>query len=473
MKHEWRNLSADRAPLAISLLLGAVIAYGAFNGSRWVKFQRQTIASALTEERGRYAEIREEMVQVEAGEKKVSAFADPRLPQSFGRSMGLRYAYLPPAALGSLAIGQSDLYPYYFKVSTGSKQSFLNSDEIENPAHLLAGRFDLAFVILFLYPLVILAFSYNIVSGEKEAGTLALTLSQPVSLRTLVLAKVALRSLFVVALAVLLSIAGVLVGGADLSAEGSGLRLLFWIGITAAYGAFWFALAIAVNAAGRGSATNAIALAGLWLLFLVVIPSALNATVKSSYPVPSRVEMIQAMRVAGEDSTRQSSQLLARYLEDHPELAPKSKDAPPDFGTLLIAVNEATERSVQPVIDRFDSQVAAQQQMVDRFRYLSPAIVAQAAFYDLAGSSAHRYAHFLSQASTFHAQWRGFLTPRILKKEKLTPADLDKLPTYAFREEETGAVSARLLAALIGLLAPVALVLLPALRWMSRYPVVG
>ena len=475
MKYEWRNLSADGAPLAVALLLGAAIAYGAFNGSQWVRFQQRTIGAALAEERARLDGIRAEIPKVESGELKVSAFADPRLPQSFGRNMGLRYAVMPPAALGALAIGQSDLYPYYFKVSTGSKETFINSDEIENPVHLLAGRFDLAFVILYLFPLVILAFSYNLISAEKEAGTLALTLSQPVTLRKVVMAKVTLRALFVVALAVILSIAGVAIGGADLGAEGAAPRLLFWIGVTAAYGAFWFALAIAVNALGRTSAANAIVLAGLWLLFVVVIPSVLNVAVKAAYPVPSRVEMIQAMRVAGDEATRKSSQLLAQYLEDHPELAPAKKEpgAAPDFGTLLVAVNEATEKNVRPVLDEFDRQVALQQQMVDRFRYLSPAVVAQSAFNDLAGSSAHRYQHFLTQANQYHLRWREFFVPRILKKEKLSVADIDNVPGFSFREEDTAAVTGRLVVAFLGLLIPVLLILMPALGSLRRYPVAG
>ncbi len=475
MRYEWRNLSADRAPLAVALVLGAAIVYGAFNGSAWVRFQQGAISEALAEERERLGKIRADIPRVESGELKVSAFADPRSPQSFGRNMGTRYAVMPPAPLGALAIGQSDLYPYYFRVSTNSKETFLNNDEIENPAHLLAGRFDLAFVLLYLYPLVILAFSYNLVSAEKESGTLSLTLSQPVSLGRIVMAKVLLRSLFVLALAVGLSLAGVIIGGADLSTEGALVRLTLWAGAAVAYGAFWFALAVAVNALGRGSATNAMMLAGAWLMLVVVIPSVLNVAAKAAHPVPSRVELIQAIRVAGDESTREGSKLLARYLEDHPELAPpaKEKGAPPDFGTLLVAVNEATEHKVQPVLAAFDSQLTSQQRMVDRFRYLSPAIVAQAAFNDLAGSSAHRYQHFLAQVDEYHRQWRGFLVPRILKKEKLSAGDLDRLPSFSFREEDTSAVTSRAAAALAGLWIPVLLAAIPALKALRRYPVAG
>jgi len=475
MKYDWRNLSADRAPLTVALVLGTAIAYGAFNGSEWIRFQNRAISEALAEERERFDRIRSEIPRIEAGEMTVSAFADPRQPQSFGRSVGTRYAVMPPAPLGALAIGQSDLYPYYFRVSTSSKATFLNNDEVENPVHLLSGRFDLAFVLLYLYPLVILAFSYNLVSSEKESGTLALTLSQPVSLRRVVMAKVLLRAAFVAALAVLLSAAGVIIGGANLAAEGAWPRLLVWAAVTAAYGAFWFALAIAVNAMGRGSATNAMILAGGWLLFVIVIPSVLNVAIQAAYPVPSRVELIQAIRVAGDESTRQGSKLMARYLEDHPELAPPSNGpgGPPDFGTLQVAVNEATERSVQPVLAQFDAQLANQQKMVDRFRYLSPAIVAQSAFNDLAGSSAHRYKHFLAGVDEYHRQWRGFFVPRILKKEKLGAGDLDRLPVFTFREEPTADVTARAGVAFAGLLIPVLLAGIPAVMALRRYPVAG
>jgi len=211
---------------------------------------------------------------------------------------------MPPAPLAALAVGQSDLLPYYYKISLRSRDTLLGNDEIENPVHLLSGRFDLAFVILYLYPLVILALSYNLISGEKEDGTLAITLSQPVGLRALALGKIGFRGLFVLALATLLSFAGALLSGVNLAAEGVLPRLALWVAVVAAYGAFWFALAVLVNAMGRGSSTNALTLAGLWLVFVLLIPSLLNVGTKAAHPVPSRVEMIQAMRAPPTRSPR-------------------------------------------------------------------------------------------------------------------------------------------------------------------------
>src|SRR6266508_4576303 len=135
---------------------------------------------------------------------------NPRLPSVAASRTGPRYALAPPAPLAALAVGQSDLYPYYFKVTSQSKQTFTANDEIENPTNLLAGRFDLAFVIIYLYPLLILALSYNLISAEREQGTLAMLMSQPVSLRTFASGKIGLRALVVLALAAEFSLAGFL-----------------------------------------------------------------------------------------------------------------------------------------------------------------------------------------------------------------------------------------------------------------------
>jgi ABC-2 type transport system permease protein len=472
MKYDWRNLSADRTLWAVASVLLLAIGYGAWNGASWVRFQRNTLSAAAAEEDERLRTIKRDIVEADAGRVSPPVFLDPRSPAAVGRRLGSRYAAMPPAPLASLAIGQSDLYPYYFRVSTGSKDTFINNDEIEHPVHLLSGRFDLAFVVLYLYPLLILALGYNLLSAEKEAGTLALTLSQPVGLRKLVLGKVALRFTFVLTLAVGLSLAGVAIGGSDLTSAETAVRLALWIGIVAAYGAFWFALAVGVNALGASSATNAMALSCIWLALVLVIPSLLNVGVKVAHPVPSRVELINSMREASSDASAQGSKLLARYLEDHPELA-VGGETKGDFYTIGVAVQQEVEKKMQPVMAEFDRQLDNQQALLDRYRYISPAIVAQAALNDIAGSGVHRYKHFVRLADDFHSEWRAWFVPRILKRERLTRAVIEELPSFRFREEPVSDAAERSLTALAGLTIPAIVVAVISLALLRRYPIIG
>jgi ABC-2 type transport system permease protein len=473
MKHEWRSLVADRTLWVIVPLFAVIIGYGVYNGASWVRFQQTTLEAAKQEEHDRHARAKAEVTAIEQGGNPASPFTNPRFASVAAGRTGPRYAALPPAPLAALSVGQSDLYPYYFKVTSQSKQTFTTNDEIENPTNLLAGRFDLAFVIIYLYPLLILALSYNLISAEREQGTLQMMLSQPVALRSFVTGKVGLRAGLIVALAVGFSLLGFLLGGASFGAEGAWWRLALWVGVVAGYGAFWFALAVMVSALGKSSATNALILAGLWLVFVLLIPSLLNVAVTAAYPVPSRVEMIQATRRASAEATAKGSQLLAKYFEDHPELTAGGQADPNDFYTRSIAVQGETEKLIQPVVEHFDQQVMGQQSLVDRFRFLSPAIVTQAALNDIAGTSVARYRHFLGLVDGFHQSWRAHFNPRIVRKATLTASDYDQFPVFSFWEEPAGAIARRVLLGLIGLLVPALLIGWLGLRALRRYPLAG
>jgi ABC-2 type transport system permease protein len=183
--------------------------------------------------------------------------------------------------------------------------------------------------------------------------------------------------------------------------------------------------------------------------------------------------MIQATRRASAEATAKGSQLLAKYFEDHPELTAGGQADPNDFYTRNIAVQSETERLIQPVLDHFDRQVAGQQALVDRFRFLSPAIVTQAALNDLAGTGVARYRHFLTLVEQFHQQWQAFFYPRIVQKAQLQAADYDGFPTFQFYEESASAVTRRVLIGLLGIVLPALLIGWYGLRALRRYPLAG
>ena len=218
-KNDWRNLRSDRTLWAIAALLAFTILYGVHNGGSWVRLQKSTIRAAIADEMQRHGHVKQEIEDANAGRTSPPSWKDPRNPYAVGYRLGSRYATMPPAPLAPLAVGQSDLLPYYFRVTVNSRDTLMGNDEIENPIHLLSGRFDLAFVSIYLFPLMILALTYNLISGEKEDGTLAMTLSQPISLQTLALGKIGSRAVFVLGLRAMLSLAGATFSGVGLFDE--------------------------------------------------------------------------------------------------------------------------------------------------------------------------------------------------------------------------------------------------------------
>jgi ABC-2 type transport system permease protein len=472
IRHEWRQLSSDATLWLVTAACVVAIGYGVWNGARWVRFQQGALADTAAEQGARYDALRAQIDALAKPGAKVSPFADPRSPSNLGGRLAPKYASLPPAPLAAVAIGQSDLLPYYFKVTTDARENIVSATEIENPNRLLAGRFDLAFVIIYFLPLLILALTYNMVSAEKEQGTLALVLSQPVSTATLVRGKVALRGALLLGVLVLLSAAALLITGADLAVPGAAARLLMWIAAVAAYAAFWFGLSIFVTSLGRASTANATILATTWLALVVMAPSLFNLIATSVYPVPSRVELVQAVREASDEANKAGSQLLARYYEDHPELATgDAAQAMTDFNVVRVAVNDDVENRVRPVVQRHERQIAAQQATLHRLQFLSPAILMQNALNDIAGSGTARHQHFLAQVDAFHAAWRGHFVPLIFAKAQVN--SLDTLPSFAFVEEPIVTVWRRVAGAAGALLLPAFLLAWAGFRRLPRFPVAG
>ncbi len=473
IRHEWRLLKADRTALLMVALFALAVGCGIFGGARWVGFQQATINDLQREESERYNAL---LAQAQAVEAKFGAVNrtnaenwDPRNPYYIGNTKGQRYAALPPTPLAVTAIGQSDLLPYYFKVSTDLKQNFANAYELENPLKLLVGRFDLAFALIWLYPLLILALSFNLLASERENGTLALLLSQPVSLRTIVLGKTLVRALIVFVPVIVFAIIGLALAGVKLSDPAALSRFALWIVAVLLYGAFWFALAALVNARGKSAAANALIVAGAWLLLVLLLPSSINMVAATLYPVPSRVEYIQAMREASEGEVAARSQIMAAFYEDHPELAKGSFTRRDEFTLTKERLNQRTEEMLRPVAARFEQQLARQQRVINGFRFLTPALLMQETLYDVAGTGQARYRQFMTEVDEFHRAWKAFFNPRIARRELVSCEEFPQIPSYRFREEPLGGVASRVSLPLLSLATMTAIVGMAGVAAYKRY----
>ena len=439
LRNEWRLLAADPALRIVLAVFAVLFLYALANGMAWERFQERTVEAARTGSAERVSALEQELTDIANGGQPSSPFRDPRAPNVLGGARGAHAAVLEPGPLAALAVGQSDLLPYHYDVSIYTNEStFQQNGEVENPLNLLVGRFDLAFVTVYLLPLLVLALSFNVLSEEREQGTLALTLSQPVSARDVVGAKLAFRALLVVGLAAGVSLLGILAtGGASFG------RVLLWCGTVILYALFWFALAAWVNSLRRSSAWNATVLVGAWLVLVVVLPAAINIAAGLLHPLPSRVEMITAQREASNDAVNRRSELLARYLEDHPEMASGVVADEPGLGALAWAATDAVNGRLEEVTAVHDARRAEQLALVRRYRFLSPALLAQEVLIDAAGTGDARFARFQSQVRTFADEWRQFFVPAILADERMNASVLPDVPTFRFVDEVPGDVARR------------------------------
>ncbi len=465
MRCEWRALRADRAVWLALGFFALLIGLGVWNGARWTRAQ-ESVAPILAQQ---WEENRR--VNIEFN-KKVAA--DPLKRSILYHSGILAFQlwpamHLPPAPLGASAIGQSDLNAQVVEART--RFDWARAPEpLDNPVGLLTGRFDLAFVIVYGLPLLILALCYNVLSGEREGGTLALALSQPVSLPVLTAAKILVRALLVFAVTGGAMFLFLLLNGGNPMAPGVAGRLFLWSLVVLFYGAFWFALAVWVNGRGWSSVANAGALAGVWVALVVVVPALVGAATETLLPAPPRLALAQAVQRADDEAKARGEVLLTAHYAAHPEQKPDKPDLN-DYWTKRYAMDAHMERDLGPLLAQVENAATRRRRLASGLNLLSPALLAQGALGDVAGNGDARHRAFARQVDAFRAEWRAFFLPRVFRQTGLPLTQWDTVPRFAFQEESRLALASRLLlpcVALLGLSLLLTALSLPRLR---RYPV--
>lgn len=444
---ELRLLLRDRAAWALVLLFAGVLAYALWNGADLARRQRDT-ARAIEQSTAAFDKQVREVLGVQAIDPRQLA----RQPLT---------ASFTPAPLPLLASGQADLAPMHESVSLFRLEQPSDARvEIENPSRLLAGRFDLAFVLVWLFPLFLLALAYDLIAGDRESGTLRMVLARGVAPWKWIAVRAIARGAPVLALA----LAATLLSGWSADAA-VGARLAFACAVVLAYGLFWLAVAALVNGFAKSAASAASAAGAAWVGIVLVIPTWLNVLVESLHPMPSRAELVASAREASGDAERRGNEVLNSFYKDHPEWMPPGMQA--DFMQQLLAQQDEVGRAIDPVRERFAAELRDQQSMVETWRFLSPAIATHEALTDLAGTGYWRTEAFRAQVAAFKQRVEDFYAPRIHGNKPITKDDLAALPRFTFAEEPDAAWQGRVLASIAGKLGLVMLVLLIALRRIS------
>lgn len=156
----------------------------------------------------------------------------------------------------------------------------------------------------FLAPMLGVMFGFDAVNGERNQGTLARLLSQPLHRDEVIRGKfvggLAVIALMLTALTAFVSGIGIFRLGLVPSAAEIG-RLVIWVAFAAIYVGFWLALAAMCSVAVRRSSTSALICVGIWLvltLFGTFIFQAVGQAVGGSDQVAAIKAEIAASRVS-------------------------------------------------------------------------------------------------------------------------------------------------------------------------------
>lgn len=533
MRHEWRILKAERTAQIVIALFVILTGFAIFNGFADVRRQQASVTEGLRGQIETYDAARKQFEEVErekiAKGEPLNRFSSYEAsPWAVQLALANFTAVLPPNSLAAVATGRSGIEPqaYSYKKYTDDSptQPTVDAKSLggvfpervkQNPLKNLVGRFDLEFVMLYIYPLIILAIGFNFITADREAGTLQIALAQPIRLRTLVLGKILLRAALVFAFAVILPGIAVLLGHIYLTGDASISRLSLWFIAVTGYGAFWFSLVLLVNAVGKSASRNALVLTICWMAFVVLIPAGASLLAQTLFPTPSRIgfaDAERAARFAGNAEFYRSYDLLnADFSLRYPRVAgdaasmerrerarmeeqmPVPPDETllttffarrPDFSSQGLTLNQLSyvmypareeyiEARLAPLLSQMNNQKMRQQTTVGTLSFLSPVMLLQRTLREVAGTGRARHTHFLTQFDDYIRGRSAIFYPKMMSGETITASEFNRVPRFLYREESSRDVIKRVALPVLALIVLPLLLGFIGLRRYRRFSIIS
>ena len=205
-------------------------------------------------------------------------------------------ALVAPTPLSILAKGLDDNLCRSYQVRFGGQIEVGSKQQAVNAIFQFFSTPDLLFMIKVVMALAALLFAFDAVAGEKEAGTLKLSLANACPRPLWVLGKwlggfisfiVPLLVAFLLGLLVIQWLPQVTFGGSDLGA------LALMLGVTVLYLAVFYSLGLFISTLTHHSASALVLALFTWTLLVFILPNLGNILARQLTPLPSVAQLEQ------------------------------------------------------------------------------------------------------------------------------------------------------------------------------------
>ena len=326
-----------------------------------------------------------------------------------------------PRPEAALSLGQRDLHSYHQSVSLRSLYTNLFDAGFENPSRSEAGHFDLAFVIVFLLPLVVIASTHDILAREIEGRTLRLLLASGCSLPKLLLSKLGARFIVTSAALFLVVSISLLLTGAHIQA------FLAWNIVVLGYNLFWFSISGLIVSLAFGAARSAGLLLTVWTILTIVFPALLNLMLPREATQSGAALTIQCRQVVNQawDSDKNATKLSAQKRFAEYSKAPVEGEK--FTWSWYYAMHDSGDQAVEELASNYLQGLAQKDQKTYAFSLLAPPVRTQLLLDRLAGTDLSSQLQYFKHVMATREGMQSSSLPRVFREEKLSKDSLYKL----------------------------------------------
>lgn len=410
LSHEWLLLRRSSLSIVAIVLLLVLTSMAVWSGLQEVERQHQKIQHLAVLHEQDVAEI-------------AAQYAD-KGDVGYPAYYTFHYTWDEPSDTAFLALGLRDAAPYVLRVRALGLQAQLYEGEVFNPELALSGRFDFAFVVIYLVPLFVIVLLHDLISLERQSGRFGLLLSLPNGTR-IWQRRVALRYGLLLSCLLVPMLVGAAVAGVTFTTTA---MVAF---IVASYLAFWVGLSLIVVTCGWRSATNATALMGVWVMLTLVLPTLANVALVRSIPVNQGVDLMLAQRQLVHGAWEiPREQTMQRFIANYPawkDTAPLGKGFQWKW---YFAFHQLGDDDVTEQAQQYRDGLLKRQAWTNRIGWILPSVGSQAALHQFARTDLPAQLRYQDQVADYHQQVRMYYYPYLFNDLEFNSAAFDARPIF-------------------------------------------
>lgn len=322
----------------------------------------------------------------------------------------------PTNKLGMFASGLEDSVGRTATVKEGDFPHMEDSIYSTAPIFAVFGEIDLTFIIKIVISLFAILFTYDLVSGEKERGTLKQCLSNPVPRNTYILGKsigsfisllIPLVIPLLISLLIIIAAGGVAFGEAEWT--GLGVIILSYV----LYMLAFFCLGIFVSTLTRHSAVSFLVLLFVWVLLVLVVPKGSMMLADQLYPIPSINDVRADLFANDQNFSKEVWQQTAVELANTGATKLQGRERHMKFRETRHSIREELEPKFKAqnerIVDDFKREQSNLTNLAMNFSRISPASAVTYVGMNIAGTGYQEQERFLSQLTMYRETFDKFV----------------------------------------------------------------
>jgi ABC-2 type transport system permease protein len=344
----------------------------------------------------------------------------------------LRFALInKPNQLAALSIGQRDVNSSIQSVTIRNLEGQQYDTDLNNPSNLQLGNLDFGFVIIYLFPLLIIAFTYDLLSEEKERETWRLVAIQSQSIRSYLLNKLSVRAFLLYVLLLVLFVIAILKLSLPVNEA-----LIAFITLSVLYLVFWFALSFWVVSLQRSSNFNVLTLLSLWVVLAILLPASVNNFLANKYPVPEVLSTMVKQRDGYHEKWDMDKEVtMNKFFAHYPQYKNYTWTHEGFDWLWYYAMQQMGDDESYEQSQAMREKIMQREKASLAIGLAIPTMHTQLLFNDIARSSLHNHLEFLDQTQAFHEKMRLYFYPKIFENASVKNEDWKQFKPESFSEK--------------------------------------